>query len=296
MPAHGGAASSPWPFACVLLAWSAGPARAAWALDGVATATPAVTKQAPAPGTVGVPAPADAAVQVATTSLRHAGEPVHKVARPAVAAPQAAVAAAPVPNTPVATEPRPGPAVSTAPVLKRGADAVSTAPVLNGGADASTQPGDAAAHETAGKAASGHARATAASAAADRDADHRKQPTAGGFAGLGAAAWIPATTGVPQLVQLGSDKTQSVTASGWRNRTPAAGTHRPQGGPGATPLGGSGGATSVAAASSAAASAAGLLGLLLLLTFAAQRLGALVRLQPDWAPPAPFVALPERPG
>ena len=67
--------------------------------------------------------------------------------------------------------------------------------------------------------------------------------------------------------------------------------------PATVPARKTGGSTSTAgSASSAAASAAALLGLLLLLTFAAQRLGAIVRLRPDWVPPPPFLALPERPG
>ena len=151
--------------------------------------------------------------------------------------------------------------MSTAPVLKSGADAVSAAPVVKSGADAVS-------------------------------ADRRKQGATGGLS----AAQIPTTIGRPQLVLLASGKAPSATtASGWRNRTPA-GAQRPQGEPGMPPVSGSGGATSVAAASSAVAPAAGLLGLLLLLTFAAQRLGGLIRLRPDWAPPAPLLALHERPG
>jgi len=41
---------------------------------------------------------------------------------------------------------------------------------------------------------------------------------------------------------------------------------------------------------------AGLVGLLGILLFVLQRLGTLVRLQPEWAPMPPFLALPERPG
>ena len=283
-------------FACILLAWSAGSARAAGALDGVAAATSAAAVQAPAAVVT--------ATQQATTSLRRSNEPVRRVARPAVAPAREAArpavaparvaarpAVAPAAAAPVPTVPRPDPA----PVLKAGVDAVSTAPVVNTDADASAQTGGAATSDTAGErrqATPGHARATAASLAAQSVVARGKHRAAHGFGGLSAAR---TTTGLQQSV-IASAKTPSFTAAGWRNRAAAADAHRPQGEPGTAPVSGPGGATSVAAASSAAASAAGLLGLLLFLTFAAQRLGALIRLQPDCAPPAPFLALPERPG